>query len=147
MDSLPTPPNEEHQKPSMMSRKSSGSSKAVKQIHRASKRASNPHVHAHPPSPVSDTHSHHTVADGRHKRVWKACERCRMKKTKVIIYHFLFHDFVVDSQHALTRHSAMESSRVSVVRTTVSCVQPGQGKRPNTSNYHEGTLRETCEYK
>jgi hypothetical protein len=23
------------------------------------------------------------VIDGRHKRVWKACERCRMKKTKV----------------------------------------------------------------
>jgi hypothetical protein len=23
------------------------------------------------------------VVDGRHKRAWKACERCRMKKTKV----------------------------------------------------------------
>ena len=23
------------------------------------------------------------MGDGRHKRVWKACERCRMKKTKV----------------------------------------------------------------
>ncbi|CAK7222000.1 Fluconazole resistance protein 1 [Sporothrix curviconia] len=31
------------------------------------------------------THSHgspHHDGDGRHKRVWKACERCRMKKTK-----------------------------------------------------------------
>ena len=26
------------------------------------------------------------VVDGRHKRVWKACERCRMKKTKVRRY-------------------------------------------------------------
>lgn len=24
-----------------------------------------------------------SIAETRHKRVWKACERCRMKKTKV----------------------------------------------------------------
>lgn len=32
------------------------------------------------------------MGDGRHKRVWKACERCRMKKTKVsscIFYLFI----------------------------------------------------------
>ncbi|KAH8908239.1 hypothetical protein BR93DRAFT_944949 [Coniochaeta sp. PMI_546] len=79
MDGLPTPPNEEHLK-SNSSRKSNGSSKPVKNVHRASKRASNPHVHA--PSPTDDGHSHHSMVDGRHKRVWKACERCRMKKTK-----------------------------------------------------------------
>ena len=30
------------------------------------------------------------MGDGRHKRVWKACERCRIKKTKVSLY-FLFY--------------------------------------------------------
>lgn len=79
MESLPTPPNEEHIK-THGSKKSNGSSKPVKQVHRASKRASNPHVH--PTSPTADSQSHHSMVDGRHKRVWKACERCRMKKTK-----------------------------------------------------------------
>lgn len=31
------------------------------------------------------------LGDGRHKRVWKACERCRMKKTKVsCVFVFLY---------------------------------------------------------
>jgi len=80
MESLPTPPNEEHGKAGM--KKPTGSSKPVKTVHKAAKRASNPHVHPHPPSPSTDGHSHHSMVDGRHKRVWKACERCRMKKTK-----------------------------------------------------------------
>lgn len=46
------------------------SSKVSKQLSRSSKRVATPHEH----SPI--------VIDGRHKRVWKACERCRMKKTK-----------------------------------------------------------------
>ncbi|KAH8776264.1 hypothetical protein F5883DRAFT_698610 [Diaporthe sp. PMI_573] len=53
MNGMPTPPNEDH----------------------------NSNTHAHPPSPSVDTHQH-SIADGWHKRVWKACERCRMKKTK-----------------------------------------------------------------
>ncbi|KAF9776014.1 hypothetical protein IL306_005848 [Fusarium sp. DS 682] len=48
-------------------------------MHRTSKRADS--------SAVTIQHYHHaprTVGiDGRDKRVWKACERCRMKKTKV----------------------------------------------------------------
>ncbi|CZT08079.1 uncharacterized protein RAG0_13295 [Rhynchosporium agropyri] len=43
--------------------------KAAKTLNRNSKR-----------SPPSSDHS--SALDGRHKRVWKACERCRMKKTK-----------------------------------------------------------------
>ncbi|TDZ34225.1 Fluconazole resistance protein 1 [Colletotrichum spinosum] len=69
---LPTPPLED-QKP----RKSSASSKSIKPNRHTAKRAG-PHNatshHDHPATAMS--------ADGRHKRVWKACERCRMKKTK-----------------------------------------------------------------
>ncbi|KAK4102198.1 hypothetical protein N658DRAFT_423969 [Parathielavia hyrcaniae] len=77
MDSLPTPPNEEHVKPHGLKRPHA-TSKSVKTAHRTLKRTS---THAHPPSPTRDSHSQHS-SDGRHKRVWKACERCRMKKTK-----------------------------------------------------------------
>ncbi|KAF7553993.1 hypothetical protein G7Z17_g3237 [Cylindrodendrum hubeiense] len=75
--SLPSPPADDHK--STLSRKSTSSStKSVKPVHRASKRAS---------SSAATIHHHDHVAhsagmDGRHKRVWKACERCRMKKTK-----------------------------------------------------------------
>ncbi|KAK1750253.1 hypothetical protein QBC47DRAFT_426272 [Echria macrotheca] len=78
MEGLPTPPNEDHLKAHGQKRQNSGS-KSVKAVHRTSKRAS---THGHPPSPSHDGHSHASSADGRHKRVWKACERCRMKKTK-----------------------------------------------------------------
>ncbi|KAK3330913.1 hypothetical protein B0H66DRAFT_81191 [Apodospora peruviana] len=77
MEGLPTPPNEDHLK-SQASKKQHSHSKPVKAVHRGSKRAS---THVHPPSPAQEIHAH-SVADGRHKRVWKACERCRMKKTK-----------------------------------------------------------------
>lgn len=77
MDSLPTPPNEEHGRPQGQKR-SHTVSKPLKTVHRTLKRTS---THGHPASPARDTHSQH--GDGRHKRVWKACERCRMKKTKV----------------------------------------------------------------
>ncbi|CAI6019211.1 unnamed protein product [Clonostachys chloroleuca] len=75
---LPSPPAEES-KPSP-SRKTSSSSKSAKPVHRVSKRAS---------SSAATTHHHDQVAhstdmDGRHRRVWKACERCRMKKTKAV---------------------------------------------------------------
>ncbi|KAK2047910.1 hypothetical protein LZ31DRAFT_563533 [Colletotrichum somersetense] len=70
---LPTPPLED-QKP----RKSSSSSKTIKPNRHTAKRAS--------PHSATQQHHDHAVqgmnADGRHKRVWKACERCRMKKTK-----------------------------------------------------------------
>ncbi|KAK0723953.1 hypothetical protein B0T21DRAFT_294250 [Apiosordaria backusii] len=75
MEGLPTPPNEDffgaHKRHHTIS-------KSVKAVHRTSKRTS---YHGHPPSPVHDAHSSHN-GDNRHKRVWKACERCRMKKTK-----------------------------------------------------------------
>ncbi|KAF4975429.1 hypothetical protein FZEAL_7777 [Fusarium zealandicum] len=73
--SLPSPPAEDNK--SILSRKSS-STKSVKPVHRASKRASSSAatIHHH------DHVTHTTGMDGRHKRVWKACERCRMKKTK-----------------------------------------------------------------
>ncbi|KAK3310801.1 uncharacterized protein B0T15DRAFT_50623 [Chaetomium strumarium] len=77
MDSLPTPPNEELASRPQASKRSHAGSKPVKTIHRPLKRTS---THTHPPSPARDTHSQN--GDGRHKRVWKACERCRMKKTK-----------------------------------------------------------------
>ena len=81
MEGLPTPPNEDSLRLQAPKRQHSNS-KAVKAVHRASKRAS---THGHPTSPTQDGHPHHAPAgaDGRHKRVWKACERCRMKKTKV----------------------------------------------------------------
>ncbi|CAK7268961.1 Fluconazole resistance protein 1 [Sporothrix epigloea] len=40
---------------------------------------------AHHTTAAAATHSHDSIhhdGDARHKRVWKACERCRMKKTK-----------------------------------------------------------------
>ncbi|KAL2183266.1 hypothetical protein L209DRAFT_736482 [Thermothelomyces heterothallicus CBS 203.75] len=76
MDSLPTPPNEEHTRP-QGSKRPHAASKPTKTVHRTLKRTS---THSHPPSPAKESHSQHS--DGRHKRVWKACERCRMKKTK-----------------------------------------------------------------
>ncbi|PTB68349.1 N-terminal fungal transcription regulatory domain-containing protein [Trichoderma citrinoviride] len=80
--SLPSPPSEDSKSSnsppaSTMNRKSTGSNtKPVKGTNRASKRAG---------SGAAAVHHHEQVThgmDGRHKRVWKACERCRMKKTK-----------------------------------------------------------------
>jgi hypothetical protein len=67
MSGLPTPPVEDGHKSHLIRK----SSKQVKPVNRTSKRSTYLQDHA----PV--------VVDGRHKRVWKACERCRMKKTKV----------------------------------------------------------------
>ncbi|KAH9905207.1 hypothetical protein F4778DRAFT_779556 [Xylariomycetidae sp. FL2044] len=68
---IPTPPVEE----------STGASvtKSVKPIHRTAKRSTNLHTR----SPVREhaPFSPHAM-DSTHKRVWKACERCRMKKRK-----------------------------------------------------------------
>ncbi|KAK5994935.1 Fluconazole resistance protein 1 [Cladobotryum mycophilum] len=75
--SLPSPPADDHK--STLSRKTTSSgTKSVKPTHRTSKRASSgaAAVHHH------DQVTHSAGMDGRHKRVWKACERCRMKKTK-----------------------------------------------------------------
>ncbi|KAH7316463.1 hypothetical protein B0I35DRAFT_479304 [Stachybotrys elegans] len=89
LQSLPSPPAEEAK--SAASRKASASSssslsvntKMGKPAHRISKRAT-------PTAAAAHSHDHHHGSnqlshggvDGRHKRVWKACERCRMKKTK-----------------------------------------------------------------
>ncbi|KAI0897478.1 hypothetical protein F4806DRAFT_402227 [Annulohypoxylon nitens] len=81
---MPTPPVEENMKISTSSsssrRSTASSTKSVKPIHRGGKRASNHHPHspAHDHAPPLSPHA----MDNRHKRVWKACERCRMKKTK-----------------------------------------------------------------
>lgn len=96
MESLPTPPSEDILK-SQGPKRQHSHSKAVKAVHRVSKRAS---THGHPASPATtDSHSHtSSSADGRHKRVWKACERCRMKKTKVCLGCFC-----ILENHQLTR--------------------------------------------
>merc|ERR1712000_766303 len=62
---LPSPPLDDNK--SHLSRKMS---KPSKSLNRSSKRSGSSHEHSS------------VVLDGRHKRVWKACERCRMKKTK-----------------------------------------------------------------
>lgn len=74
-----SPPQEDSTRQNMSSSKKTSSSgtKSVKPQHRAPKRAGSAASVHH--------HDHLTQAagmDGRHKRVWKACERCRMKKTK-----------------------------------------------------------------
>ncbi|PHH87529.1 hypothetical protein CDD83_8741 [Cordyceps sp. RAO-2017] len=75
----PSPPAEDSK--TTLSRKnttSSTSSKSVKSTSRVSKRANSTAA-----ATVHHDHVAHGVGmDGRHKRVWKACERCRMKKTK-----------------------------------------------------------------
>ncbi|KAK4225104.1 hypothetical protein QBC38DRAFT_272304 [Podospora fimiseda] len=67
-------------------RKNHGVGKAVKPVHRAPPKRTSSHFHAQqPPSPIShespsqngEPHNNRSS-----KRVWKACERCRMKKTK-----------------------------------------------------------------
>lgn len=79
----PSPPSEASLR--IQSTKRMSSSKSTKPSHRVVKRSSTSTVHSptHSHSPTSPTS--HLLSDGRHKRVWKACERCRMKKTKVRI--------------------------------------------------------------
>ncbi|KAI0428388.1 hypothetical protein F5Y09DRAFT_289986 [Xylaria sp. FL1042] len=81
---IPTPPTEESNMKSSTTqaptrRSTAPSTKPVKPIHRGTKRSATHLAH----SPVHDhvPLSPHGI-DNRHKRVWKACERCRMKKTK-----------------------------------------------------------------
>lgn len=69
MSGLPTPPVEDGHKSHLIRKAAAKQTKPI--INRTSKRSS--YVQDHGP----------VVVDGRHKRVWKACERCRMKKTKV----------------------------------------------------------------
>lgn len=66
---LRTPPMEE--KMSMSSRKSPP--KSLKPPMRGAKRQQS----------TKSQESSSGVPEGKHRRVWKACERCRMKKTKV----------------------------------------------------------------
>ncbi|KAG8166528.1 hypothetical protein KVR01_002217 [Diaporthe batatas] len=82
--SLPSPPLDGQHKPHQTTAKRhSPGAKSTKPAHRVTKRSSTnmSHSHIHSPMP-SDSQSTHSMADARHKRVWKACERCRMKKTK-----------------------------------------------------------------
>ncbi|POR37503.1 Fluconazole resistance protein 1 [Tolypocladium paradoxum] len=76
--SLPSPPADEH-KSGLQRKGSSSSSKSSKSANRVSKLANSnvaAAVHHH------DHMTHGAGMGGRHKRVWKACERCRMKKIK-----------------------------------------------------------------
>ncbi|KAK6069665.1 Fluconazole resistance protein 1-like protein 1 [Seiridium cupressi] len=77
---LPTPPQEDNLKVVTGARRNTSSStKSVKPVHRNSKRASQAsHSPVHDHAPLSP----HGSNMDRHKRVWKACERCRQKKTK-----------------------------------------------------------------
>ncbi|KAK4192761.1 hypothetical protein QBC35DRAFT_469627 [Podospora australis] len=88
MESLPTPPNEDILRAQSTKTSQQHHHKTVKPVSvpKSSKRASS---HGHPNSPGHDSHGSHSqhgqhgqLLDQRHKRVWKACERCRMKKTK-----------------------------------------------------------------
>lgn len=108
--SLPSPPAEDHK--STLSRKStSSSSKSVKPVHRTSKRASSSAatIHHH------DHVTHTTGMDGRHKRVWKACERCRMKKTKARSQYYSS----LTPPLTNTNSSATVNSHASDAKTTV----------------------------
>jgi len=130
MEGLPTPPNEDVFKNHGQKRQHS-SSKTVKAVHRTSKRAT---THGHPASPAYDTHSHTSGTDGRHKRVWKACERCRMKKTKVLPL-----DIQLWQGVRLTGiTSAMGSSHARGVRTMAWFVLPALERRWSTSSCQEG---------
>ncbi|PNY26030.1 Fluconazole resistance protein 1 [Tolypocladium capitatum] len=83
-NSLPSPPADEH-KSGLPRKGASSSSKSAKSANRISKRA-NSNINAAAAAAAAINHYDHLThgagMDGRHKRVWKACERCRMKKTK-----------------------------------------------------------------
>lgn len=73
---LPSPPGEDRKAPR---KSSSSSSKTSRNTHRASKRIGTNGVIS---AATSHSEPHSPGASDKHKRVWKACERCRMKKTK-----------------------------------------------------------------
>ena len=145
--SLPSPPLDGQHKPHPTTTTSSTTTtkrhntgaKPTKPAHRVTKRSSTTMSHSHIHSPIpSDSQSAHSMADARHKRVWKACERCRMKKTKVIrrFPPVLISLSVVVGP--LTAASVTESFHVRGARTTASSAQQVQGRRLNLNNYLEG---------
>ncbi|KAH8652878.1 hypothetical protein BGZ61DRAFT_500788 [Ilyonectria robusta] len=73
---LPSPPLENQKSHSSRKASSSNSANAIKPHHKTSKRARPHSATAH------HEHVAHGISDGRHKRAWKACERCKMKKAK-----------------------------------------------------------------
>ena len=130
---VPSPSVEEHHKTSLSRKSTASSSKSVKPTHRSAKRAGSGAASAH-------HHDHHAGGhgtEGRHKRVWKACERCRMKKTKVIELPIYLSSITIVTNKLVT--SVMGNSRVNVARMMVLSVLPAYGKRSNTNNYREGT--------
>ncbi|KAK7914466.1 hypothetical protein PG985_012169 [Apiospora marii] len=84
---MPTPPMEDSSlkistsSGSSSARRHTTSSKVTKPAHRSAKR-SNTHATQSPVHDHSPLSPHSGSGMDRHKRVWKACERCRMKKTK-----------------------------------------------------------------
>ena len=135
MEGLPTPPNEDHLK-SHASKKQHSNSKPVKAVHRGSKRATT-HAH-HPPSPSHESSHTHSSSDGRHKRVWKACERCRMKKTKVFLSLPRLSRCLSVNPLLTRATSVMESSLAKGVRMMDWFAPLVLERRRNTSNYLEG---------
>lgn len=114
---LPTPPMEPHTRITQKK-----TFKSPKPLNRASKRTS-----------TSSDHGPVGILDGRHKRVWKACERCRMKKTKASDYWM-----EVSKSILILSHSVMVKIHASVVKTTAWFAQQVAGKRQNSSNCLEG---------
>ncbi|EEP82263.1 conserved hypothetical protein [Uncinocarpus reesii 1704] len=98
------------------------------------------HVSSRPPGPMSapntlvafpnfgtsqhaaDTNPHHQIFRTKRKHVLKACDRCRVKKTKVELYQtrlcWLLYLFVISSCSHMSLYSAMETSPVIVARHT-----------------------------
>lgn len=74
--------------------------------------------------------------DSRHKRVWKACERCRMKKTKVRTTSSLSATYV--ESYLTVAYSVMANFPASAVKMMALCVQPALERRWNTNSYLEG---------
>jgi hypothetical protein len=73
------PPPADDPKATLSRKNTSSSTPSPKPVHRVAKRTE---------STAGMTHNHDHASrcfgmDGRHKRIRKACERCRMKKTKV----------------------------------------------------------------
>lgn len=149
--SLPSPPLDGQHKPHPpAAKRHSPGAKSTKPAHRVTKRSSTNMSHSHIHSPIpSDSQSTHSMADARHKRVWKACERCRMKKTKVNKTKKkktkkktakLVHPCTCIARVGplTSNNSVTVNSHVRDARTTASYAQRAQGRRRNLSSCPEG---------
>ncbi len=90
--------------PLMSSFKSSKSSHGSKQFSQRPKKSSSR------PTIKAGLAEGNVVQDQRHKRVWKACERCKIKKIKVRNSAFF------SNGHLLILKSVMQGGRANVVK-------------------------------